>query len=123
MGNIKKRTGSLASNWVIDGSRRIFVYANNRYEWAVGLRAKIDTGASLSSIDNELALSLSLEEIGNILIRNANGKDRRPVYSATIKFEGEVYDINLSGADRSYMEFPVILGRDLLSEICLTEEE
>jgi len=70
-----------------------------------------------------MALSLSLEEVGSVTVRNANGKDKRPVYSASIRFEGEVYDVILSGADRGHMEFPVILGRDLLSEICLTEEE
>lgn len=123
MKNTRRHSDLRVSEWVIEGSRRIFVYANNRYEWAVGLRAKIDTGADMCSIDNDLALALSLEEVGSISIRNANGKDKRPVYNATIKFEGEVYDVSLSGADRGMLEYPVIIGRRLLSEICLTEEE
>ena len=109
--------------WVTAGVSRVFVYANNYYGWAVSLRAKIDTGADGCSIDDMLAQALGLEMTGSVIVKSASGKERRNVYLATIKFEGEKYEVTLNGSDRNNLECPVLLGRDLLKEICLTEEE
>ena len=120
---MKSPTAQRATDWILDGERRIFIYANTTYAWAIGLRSKIDTGADTSSIDDMLAKALGLEVIGSVNIRNANGKDKRTLYRASVKFDGEVYNISLTGSDRSELEFPIIIGRDLLQEICLSEEE
>ena len=120
---MKSPTVQKATNWILDGERRVFIYANTEYEWAIGLRAKIDTGADIGSIDDLLAQALGLKVIGSIGVRNANGRESRPLYAATIKFDGEVYSISLTGSNRSKLEFPIIIGRDLLQEICLSEEE
>ena len=110
-------------DWVTGGVTRVFVYANNYYGWAIGMRGKIDTGADRCSIDDTLAQSLGLEVVSSVIVKSANGKERRRVYSATIKFEGERYAVTLTGADRNDMECPVLIGRDLLKDICLDEEE
>ena len=115
--------GERTSDWILEGERRVFVYANTKYEWAIGLRAKIDTGADTSSIDIALAQALGLEEIGRIGVRNSNGREIRTIYSASVKFEGEIFDLTLTGGNRSELEFPMIIGRDLLQAICLFEEE
>jgi len=112
-----------ATEWILEGERRVFIYSNTDYEWAVGLRAKIDTGADTGSIDDLLAQALGLKVIGKIGIRSANGRETRSVYATSIKFDGEIYDLSLTGSDRSKLEFPLIIGRDLLQEICLSEEE
>ena len=43
-------------DWITQGVSRVFVFANNYYGWAIGLRAKIDTGADRCSIDVGLAV-------------------------------------------------------------------
>ena len=120
---MKNRMERRVIEWVTAGASRIFVYANNYHSWAVGLRAKIDTGADRCSIDDMLASALGLELVSSVVVKNANGKSRRNIYSARIKFEGEEYEVTLTGSDRHDLECPVLLGRDLLKEICLTEEE
>tara|TARA_Y100001963_G_scaffold61135_1_gene85335 strand:+ start:772 stop:1131 length:360 start_codon:yes stop_codon:yes gene_type:complete len=119
---MKNPTAQRATDWILDGERRVFVYANTPHEWAIGLRAKLDTGADSSSIDDMLAQALGLDMVGSVTVRNSHGKEKRSCYSAMIKFDGEVYQINLTGSDRSELEFPMIIGRDLLQEICLEEE-
>jgi len=109
--------------WVTAGVARVFIYADNYHSWAIGLRAKIDTGADRCSIDDMLAQALGLELSGRVVVKNANGEVRRNVYLATIKFEGNKYEITLTGSDRNELECPLLLGRDLLKEICLSEEE
>lgn len=111
------------SSWITQGVSRVFIYANNYHQWAIGARAKIDTGADRCSIDIGLAEALRLEEVGEVKVRNANGVKKRPVYAATIKFERDRYDVTMTGSDRTELECPLIIGRDLLKEICLTEEE
>lgn len=110
-------------DWVTGGVSRIFVYANNYHNWAIGLRAKIDTGADRCSIDDMLAQALGLEVVSSIVVKNASGRERRNVYSGLIKFESEKYEVTLTGSDRHELECPVLIGRDLLKEICLSEEE
>lgn len=111
------------SSWITQGVSRVFIYANNRHGWAIGARAKIDTGADRCSIDIDLAEALRLEVIGEVNVRNANGVVKRPLYCATIKFEREKYDVTMTGSDRSGLECPMLIGRDLLKDICLYEEE
>jgi len=109
--------------WVTAGISRVFVYANNYYGWAIGLRAKIDTGADRCSIDDMLAQALGLTSASTVIVKSANGRERRNIYSAVIKFEGEKYEVTLTGSDRNELECPLLLGRDLLKEICIGEEE
>ena len=121
--NIVKAMDQRVIDWITGGATRIFVYANNYPRWAIGLRAKIDTGADRGSIDDLLAQALGLEIVGRVNVKSASGKSLRSLYAATIKFEREKYDVILSGSDRNELECPVLLGIDLLQEICLSEEE
>ena len=121
--NMKSRMDRRVIDWIAQGVSRVFVFANNYYSWAIGLRAKIDTGADRCSIDEALAEALGLEQIDEVKVRSANGLVKRPVYAATIKFEREVYEITLTGSDRNNLECPMLIGRDLLMEICLEDEE
>lgn len=121
--NIVRAMDQRVIDWITGGVTRIFVYANNGPHWAIGLRAKIDTGADRGSIDDLLAQAMGLEVVGQVKVKNASGKTTRRLYAATIKFEREKYDVILSGSDRNDLDCPVLLGRDLLQEICLSEEE
>lgn len=121
--NMRSHMDLRVSSWITQGVSRVFIYANNYHQWAIGARAKIDTGADSCSIDIELAEALRLEVVGSINVRSANGVEKRPIYAATIKFEREKYDVTMTGSNRGDLECPVLIGRDLLKEICLHEEE
>jgi hypothetical protein len=82
--------------------------------WEVTVLARLDTGASMSSIDSLLADALQLEVVGSALIKNSLGKERRDVVSATIIYDSAEYDGRFNIADRSRLRYPLLLGRDLL---------
>jgi hypothetical protein len=107
-----------------------------------GLKAKIDTGAYTSSIHVESVKQHSAEGRDNIsfvlldakgatfhkkkftlplftekLIKNSFGQsEKRSVIKTKILLFEHVFDIELSLADRSKMEYPVLLGRKLLKK-------
>jgi len=121
--SMKNRMDRRVIDWITQGVSRVFVFANNYYGWAIGLRAKIDTGADRCSIDVGLAEAMGLEQVSEVKVRSANGVVKRPVYSAVIKFERRKYEVTMTGSDRNNLECPMLIGRDLLREICLDEEE
>lgn len=121
--SMKNRMDRRVIDWITQGVSRVFVFANNYYGWAIGLRAKIDTGADRCSIDIGLAEAMGLEQVSEVKVRSANGVVKRPVYSAVIKFERRKYEVTMTGSDRNKLECPMLIGRDLLREICLDEEE
>ena len=106
---------------ILDGNVDVTVYSNTKHLWSFTTQAKIDTGADRSSIDDELAIALRLRKIDEIVVRNANGRKRRPVYAMDIDVNGIRYEIEVNGSDRSKLVYPIILGRLDLLEIC--EEE
>ena len=107
-----------------------------------GLKAKIDTGAYTSSIHVESVKPLKNNDADHIsfvlldakgavfhkkkftlplfkekLIKNSFGQsEKRCVIKTKILLFEQVFDIELSLADRSKMEYPVLLGRKLLKK-------
>ena len=80
-----------------------------------GLVARIDTGATTSSIDNELASELRLGPIIKIKsIRSAHGKTARPVVMARIKIAGRRLKVKFTIADRSHMRYKILIGQNIL---------
>ena len=93
----------------------IKVVGQNHKPWFFTLEAMIDTGAKRSSIDTKLAELLALEEVGEIKVSNAMGKQARPVVKIKLFHNGEPYELEVSITDRSQLSYPMILGRDFLS--------
>lgn len=81
------------------------------------LRARIDTGAQNSSIDQTLAAELKLGPIiKNKAIRQSHGRSIRPVVNVNCllcrkKLRGE-----FTIADRSEMKYRVLVGQNLLKK-------
>lgn len=81
------------------------------------IESKVDTGATRTSIDIELASELGLGPIKDYtVVRSANSKEtkKRPVVKCTIKIKGITHDVNVSLEDRDHMTYDLILGRDIL---------
>ncbi len=79
------------------------------------ITAKIDTGATKSSIDVELAKRLGLINIiKSKVIRNANGKNMRDIIDAKIMLHGKEITAHFSLADRKEMKYSVLVGQNIL---------
>lgn len=79
--------------------------------------AKIDTGASRSSIDTRIASELRLGPIVKTrLIKSANGSSLRPVIEARIKIDGQILDTQFTLANRKHMKYKVLIGLNTLQK-------
>ena len=79
--------------------------------------ARIDTGATKSSIDQKLAESLGLGPIlRTTYIRSANGRVKRKIIRVNIKIGEKELDTEVSIADRQYMKYKILIGQDILKQ-------
>ncbi|MFH0870695.1 MAG: RimK/LysX family protein [archaeon] len=81
------------------------------------LIARIDTGATKSSIDLMLASKLGLGPVvDSKLIKSAYGIRLRPVVQADIMIAGRMIRAKFTLADRLHMRFPVLIGQNILKK-------
>ncbi|MBI5389625.1 ATP-dependent zinc protease [Candidatus Woesearchaeota archaeon] len=79
--------------------------------------ARIDTGATKSSIDTTLATELHLGPILQTrIIKSASGKSTRPILEATLTIAGKKLTAEFTVADRSHMKYTVLIGQNILSK-------
>ena len=77
--------------------------------------AKIDTGASKSSVDVNLASQLKLGPIiKSKLVKSASGNKLRPVIEADIELAGKKMKEEFTLADRWHMKYRVLIGQNVL---------
>ena len=77
--------------------------------------AKIDTGASKSSIDVNLASQLKLGPIiKSKLVKSASGNRLRPVIESIITLAGKKMKEEFTLADRWHMKYRVLIGQNVL---------
>ena len=78
---------------------------------------RIDTGATASSIDSNLAKQLCLGPIIKTkLIKSASGNLKRPIVKSKLKLNGDIIEADFSLADRSHMTYPVLVGQNILKK-------
>ncbi len=81
------------------------------------LRARIDTGATASSIDVHLARTLGFIPTKELkVVRSASGVKKRPIVTGRIKMDGLVIEAEFTLADRSHMTYPVLIGQNILKK-------
>ncbi|EMA43059.1 putative ATP-dependent zinc protease [Halobiforma nitratireducens] len=79
--------------------------------------AKSDTGATRTSIDTGLAADIGAGPIKSITrVRSGSSKTAksRPVVDVVVGVGGTQHTVTASVEDRSHMDYPVLLGRDIL---------
>ena len=79
------------------------------------LKARIDTGATKSSIDKSLAEELELgPERKHIIVKSAHGKRRRPVIKERVQIDHRIIKAFFTVADRRHMKYKVLIGQNIL---------
>lgn len=75
--------------------------------------ARIDTGASASSIDTDIAedLGFDLDEADTVTVVSSLGREERPVVESALQVAGEAKTARFTVNDRSQRSNPVLLGR------------
>ncbi len=79
------------------------------------IMAKIDTGASKSSVDINLASQLKLGPIvKSKLVKSASGNKMRPVVEVDLGLAGKKMKEEFTLADRWHMKYRVLIGQNVL---------
>lgn len=108
-----KKIKDFEGRTVVGITERVYFKQNGKK----GIMAKIDTGATKSSIDIKLAERLKLGPvIKSRIIRSAHGSRLRPIVEAEIGIEGRKMKTEFTLADRSHMKYQVLIGQNILKQ-------
>ena len=109
------RSSYIQSNSTTVGlTEEVVVMGTSGSETVIG---KSDTGASRTSIDTSLAAAIGAGPIKNITkIKSGSSKSSktRPVVDVVVGIGGNQHTVTASVEDRSHMQYPALLGRDIL---------
>ncbi len=79
--------------------------------------ARIDSGATSSSLDEDLVDKLGLGPvIKQKLIKSASGQSMRDIIEVVVSVRGEGYTGEFSIADRDGMSYQVLIGQNILKQ-------
>lgn len=88
------------------------------------LRAKVDTGADICSIDKDFAEWFGLGPvIKEKVIKSASGIKKRPVIKAKVKLHNKIINARFSLANRSELKYKALLGNNVLKKGFLVDPE
>ncbi|MBT4110720.1 hypothetical protein HOE37_02590 [Candidatus Woesearchaeota archaeon] len=79
--------------------------------------ARIDSGATASSIDFKLSAKLGLGPITRTkIVKSASGVKRRPIIIVKVRVGKKEIEAEFTLADRAHMTYPVLIGQNILQE-------
>lgn len=88
----------------------------------VSAMAMIDTGASITAVDQELAQKLGLVQTGAAPIAGVTGVQNQPIYAANLALANPSVALDpwkMIGSPLNIQNFQVLLGRDFLEQLTL----
>ena len=104
----------MPSRPILGLTEKVTIYGAQRAEEVV---ARIDTGATSSSIDRSLAEKLNVVELKKSkIIKSASGINRRSVVHGKILIKGIQLDGEFTIANRSHMTYPLLIGQNFLKK-------
>lgn len=89
---------------------------------AVDAMAMIDTGASITAIDQGLATRIGLVQTGVAPVAGVTGVQDQPIYAAQVMLDQPSVALDpwkMIGSPLNIQNFDVLLGRDFLQELTL----
>lgn len=100
---------------ILGFTEHITIISKNQKE--ISVIARIDTGATSSSIDIKLAEELELgPSMKSKIVKSASGTKERPLVEATIRMNNLIIKEYFTLADRSHMTYPVLIGQNILKQ-------
>ncbi len=81
------------------------------------ITARVDTGATKSSIDQRLAKEMDLgKPKRTTTIKQAHGSSERPIIKCRINIAGLEMEPEFTLADRSHMKYKMLIGQNTLKK-------
>lgn len=114
--NTIKTSKSMFENRAIVGlTEKIGLRGNNHKE--IELVARIDTGATKSSMDTGLAKELELGPIvKSKIVKSVHGRTTRPVVWVNLSIAGKSLRALFTLADRKHMKYRALIGQNVLKK-------
>lgn len=84
------------------------------------VKAMIDTGASISTVSDNVAAAAGLQQVGSVPIGGVGGTSTRPIFSASFGLSDygiSVDPIEIAGISLPVGGFEVLVGRDVLKAL------
>jgi hypothetical protein len=79
--------------------------------------ARIDSGATSSSIDINLIKSLNFKSTKrHRVVKSASGIKKRPIIYANVTIRGKEMEAEFTLADRGHMTYQILIGQNILKE-------
>jgi hypothetical protein len=104
---------------IVGLTEEVTIYGSRRKRKII---ARIDTGATRSSIDQHLAKKLELgPERKKTIVKTAHGIGERPVIKERVKIHGRIIKAFFTVADRSHMKYKVLIGQNILKRRFLVD--
>ena len=97
---------------IIGLTLRVVIFGKNGKKEVV---ARVDTGATKSSIDKALAKEIELgPALAHVRIKSAHGIRYRPVIIADVLIAGEIRHAEFNIAEREHMKYKILIGQNIL---------
>ncbi|MBW2976189.1 RimK/LysX family protein [Candidatus Woesearchaeota archaeon] len=110
-----KKHAKVGGKVIVGLTEKVILVSNNGKDRKV--EAKIDTGATKSSIDIKLASQLNWGPvIKSKVVKSAHGNKLRPIIEAEILLAGKKIKSEFTLADRTHMKYNVLIGVNTLKQ-------
>jgi hypothetical protein len=78
------------------------------------LKARVDSGATRSSIDESIAEKIGASDAGATIVKSSHGMTKRKLVEATLTLGGKKICETFTVINRKHMTYPVLIGQNIL---------